>query len=116
MSYDAYMRIDTGGEYLATVCEIGNMTSNVSPMWRRAISAATGQEMGLADLEGKTGAEIAPILNKALGHICDPANATEYRAMNPSNGWGDVNSAVQYLRAILDACNQHPKAMLYISR
>jgi hypothetical protein len=32
VSYDIYLEIDTGGEYSATVAEVGNITRNLTPM------------------------------------------------------------------------------------
>ena len=115
MSYDCYMQIDTGGEYPATVAEMGNYTSNCSPMWRKAISEATKRNCGLGDLEGKTGAELIPILEAAVSHMRHPANRADYTALNPTNGWGEYASAAKYLEGILTACREHPKAFLHVS-
>jgi hypothetical protein len=121
MSYDTYMVIDTGGEYPATVKEIGNMTSNVSPMWSLALQAAgckpeqEGHRFLLSKLEGWSGADAIPVLEKAVAHIYDAANYETYAALNPENGWGDVDSARRYLRNILEACREHPKAKLHFS-
>jgi hypothetical protein len=109
MSYDIDLEIDTGGAAPATVCEVGNMTSNLSPMWRRAL----GQS--LSHLDGVNCGEAVKILEPAVAHISDPANAAEYEAMNPSNGWGNHDGATQYLRDLLKACLEHPKATIRIS-
>ncbi len=110
MSYDTYMMMDTGGETLATVCEIGNMTSNVSPMWTKALG------FPLSDMEGWTGKECAPHLERALKVIGNPETRSDFEAMNPSNGWGNVGSAEEYLKDIFGVCKMHPKAKLFISR
>lgn len=110
MSYDCYMQIDTGGEWPACVREIGNMTSNVSGMWTKALG------FPLADMEGWTGERATNPLVQAIAAIGDPKTRQEYEALAPSNGWGSVESAEKYLRAILKGCREHPKAHLYISR
>lgn len=109
MSYDISLEIDTGGPEPATICDIGNYTSNVSAMWRRAIG------MSLSQLHGMTCKDAETILGPAVAHISDPANAAEYMAMNPKNGWGDHHGAKCYLNDLLDGCRRHPKATISIS-
>ena len=109
MSYDTSMTIDTGGSELATVHEIGNCTSNVSGMWMLAIGEP------LRDLDGRTGAELIPLLERAVSHIQHPDNAAVYRGMEPPNGWGSHEGAALYLECILGACRAHPLARLEIS-
>lgn len=110
MSYNTYMQIDAGGEWPATVCDIGNMTSNVSGMWAKALG------FPLADMEGWDGARCIPALESAVSHIRSPEHRTAYREMEPSNGWGSVEGAAEYLERILAACREYPKAHLHISR
>lgn len=109
MSYGCYLEIDTGGEHKATVCEIGNMTSNVGKMFALALGKR------LPEFTGTTGADLAPILAVALTCMRDPENEATYRAMEPANGWGSLAGAQQYLEKILSACVLHPKASLYVS-
>lgn len=109
MGYDAYMKIDTGGEYPATVAEIGNHTSNTTGMWREALGCP------LRDLSGKLGSELIPQLERAVADMRDPARREVYQAMNPPNGWGSHTTATNYLDEILAACREHPKASLYLS-
>jgi hypothetical protein len=109
MSYDIDLKIDTGGAEKATVCDVGNMTSNLSPMWKKAI----GQP--LSSLSGMGCAEAIEILEPAVADISDPTKAAEYEAMNPENGWGDHPAAVRYLTDLLNACKEHPRATIYVS-
>ena len=104
MSYDCYMTMDTGGDEPATVCEIGNMTSNVSGMWAKALGYP------ITDLHGKEGSYCAVELENAVHHMGDHRNQSMYEAMNPSNGWGNAMAAERYLWKILLACVRHPKA------
>lgn len=111
MSYDIYLTIDTGGPEPATVHEVGNMTSNVSGMWRLALDG-----ISLAELHGQECGECIPLLVRAVEHMRDPANTATYEAMNPANGWGNHESATRYLNNLLNACRAHPKATIDISR
>jgi uncharacterized protein (DUF2235 family) len=109
MSYDISLEIDTGapdGEW-AEVVEIGNCTSNVSPMWRKALGVS------LSDFHQVNAAEAAPKLADAVKAMeSDPAG---YRAMNPPNGWGDYEGALAYLRKLAEACARHPKCRIWVS-
>jgi hypothetical protein len=109
MSYWTYMQIDTGGEHAAIVDEIGNMTSNVSAIWTDAMG------VHLRELDGKLGSELIPIIEPAVAKLKDPSNHDRYRAMEPSNGWGSLQGATEYLERILEGCRNHPKAHLHVS-
>lgn len=107
MSYDIYLEIDTGGPEPATVYEIGNYTSNVARMWAKALGYR------LADLHGKGAAESLPELERGVAAMeSDPDG---YRDMNPANGWGDYDGALDYLRQLRDGCARHPRTTIYIS-
>lgn len=110
MSYDIDLVIDTGAEEPATVCEVGNMTSNVSPMWGKALGH------NLSDLDGRVAGGCVAALARAVSHMQDPANKAAYEAMNPLNGWGDRVGATRYLEDLLRACQKHPKATISICR
>lgn len=110
MSYDGWLVIDTGGPEPATVAELGNYTSNVSPMWAKALAAA-GEDIRLSDTEGRLAADVLPLLIAAVSHMRE--NPDEYRAMNPPNGWGDYEGALRYLVGVAKACELHPKTTLH---
>lgn len=107
MSYDASMMIDTGRGDVC-VADIGNCTSNVSPMWTKALGHP------LRDLHGQSGEVCAAALVNAVQHIRCPENRASYEAMNPANGWGSHEGAAQFLEKILRACERHPKARLHL--
>lgn len=109
MSYDIDLEIDTGGPELATVYEVGNYTSNVSPMWALALG------FPLRDLHGRQCGDCIADLKRAVDDILDPVNRATYEAMNPSNGWGDHEGAADYLVRLLSACRCHPKASIRVS-
>lgn len=110
MSYDGWLVVDTGGSEKPTVAEFGNYTSNVAPMWGRALEMA-GEDIRLSDTEGRTAGEVLPLLLRAISHMTD--NPDEYLPMNPSNGWGDYEGALDYLRTVAKECERHPKAQLH---
>lgn len=112
MSYDIYLTMNTGGLERATVCDVGNHTSNTSPMWRHAF-AETGGDWDA--LPGSLAIDQRKAIAAALDHMRDPANRATYEAMNPSNGWGSHASATRYIERLLDACNAHPLAMIEVS-
>lgn len=104
MSYDVYLEIDTGADEPVEITSF-NYTTNCAPMWREA---------GI-DLRECTGAPCS----EAAGPIADAVKRMEadpdtYKAMNPPNGWGDYDGALNFLRNIAAACTQHPKAHLRV--
>lgn len=112
MSYDCYMvtpRCEACGSH-GTSEEIGNMTSNVSGMWTKALGGVR-----LRDLDGKTGADLIPLLEAAASHIRHPDNRAAYVAMEPGNGWGSHDGAADCLEKILRACRQNPRATFQVS-
>ena len=107
MSYDIH--VDTGGQepFTAIPADIGNYTSNVAPMWTEALGHR------LADLNEKNAGDSLPALQRAVAAMeSDPA---KYEAMNPPNGWGNYEGALNYLRQLRDACAAYPKATIHIS-
>lgn len=110
MSYDIslYLDVDTGGPEPLTVCvaTIGNYTVNVARMW----SDALGHSLG--DLKDKNAGDSLSALTAAVGKL--RADPERYRALEPSNGWGDYDGAVAYLAKLRDACAAHPKASIHI--
>lgn len=110
MSYDIHLEInvDTGGEpFTGVPTDVGNYTANVSGMWGTALGYR------LADLDGRTARDAADDLVRAVAAMEDqPAT---YQAMNPANGWGDYDGALDYLRRLRDACHAYPNAAIRIS-
>jgi len=108
-SIHLYMNIDTGGPEPTSVelTDIGGYTSNVAPMWTTALGHR------LADLKDTNAGDSLPVLQRAVAAM--EANPGKYEAMNPPNGWGDYEGALDYLRRLRDACAAHPKATIWIS-
>jgi hypothetical protein len=111
VSYDIslHLDIDTGGPEPVDYCvdDIGNYTSNVAGMWTEALGYR------LADLKDKTAEDCAEDLKRAV--VAMEADPVKYGLMEPANGWGDYEGALDYLRRLRNACLAHPKAQIRIS-
>lgn len=111
MSYDIHLEIqvdDGRGEPFITVpADIGNYTSNVSGMWDGALGYR------LADLDDRGAGDVIDDLAHAVARM-ESCPAT-FQAMNPPNGWGDDEGALDYLRRLRDACRAYPNAVIRIS-
>lgn len=111
MSYDIslHVQIDTGGPEPIDYCvdDIGNYTSNVAAMWNDALGHR------LADLHGRKASDCSDALKQAVTDMRQRPG--HYRAMNPSNGWGDYDGALEYLSELHLACLAHPNAEIRIS-
>jgi hypothetical protein len=44
------------------------------------------------------------------------ADPDKFRKYNPSNGWGDYDGLVKFVRGYLDACKRYPQARVRVSR
>lgn len=108
MSYDISLNIDTGGRYPATIVDCGNYTYNVAPMFARALGGK-----GLNDIDGEEAWKVIPKLEHAIEHM--GTHAADYRELNPPNGWGNYDGALEYLRGVLKACKENPKCTIRIS-
>jgi hypothetical protein len=106
-----YVDVDTGRDEPTRVeiTEWANYTHNVTPMW-----SAAGCYEALYKSAGKPAGEILPALNAAVDDMA--ANPAKYEALNPKNGWGEYRSALAFLRQFRDACAEHPKALVGVSR
>lgn len=136
MSYDVYLTTPAcaacrreGSDYFR-----GNMTSNVSGIWFRALMVALGKivpaDWGSFDgsppsqwtdalgafgpLTAMTGADAIPVLDAAAKHILD--NPSLYAPFEPENRWGSAVSAAQFLQTIATAWKMDPTARLWVSR
>jgi len=89
-----------------TVGDVGNYTYNVSSMYYEALG------MMLSDLNGKYAYDIIPIIAKGLADMAN--NPDKYKAMNPANGWGNYDGALNYLGKLLNECLNHPEAQIEV--
>lgn len=110
MSWDFHMAVPIGrdGELVHVGHYEANYTYNVSRMFYRAL----GNE-GIRGLHGKSGADAEPQLNAAVAAM--RADPDIYRAMNPPNGWGNYEGALELLETLASWCREVPGAQLIIS-
>lgn len=111
MSYDVSMRIPVNRgnpEQQYWEYEIGNITYNLSPMFKRAIDGG-----GINSLHGKRGEEVYTIVEDGIKDM--KMYAHYYKELNPKNGWGSYEGALAYLEKILEGCIKYPLAVFYVS-
>lgn len=106
MSWSVYLNINTGIEEREVV-DIGNHTYNVYPMYKKAIGG------GLTEiLNSKICSEVIPILRKGVLEMTE--NPAMYKAMNPKNGWGSYETALEFLEKIYKECVNNPKCKIEV--
>lgn len=99
MSLDVSLSCPTCGHGRASF----NLTYNLGPMWR----AASGLDNEwMLPVEGKTGAEVLPMLNAALAAL--RGDPDRFERMNPPNGWGSYDGLVEVLERMRAASKEHP--------
>ena len=108
MSYDVRLEIDTGGEHRAWVTECRSPTYNLGGMFREALGVSMQKHGDEPALDGMLAADALVIVSAALTRMA--AEPGVFRALNPPNGWGNYDSAVEFLRWLQDECRNHPKA------
>jgi len=84
-----------------------NYTWNISPMW---VEAQVFNELKAG---GKRGSEIGAALVTGLARM--RADPERYRALNPANGWGSYEGALQTLGEIVQAVQAWPECVTRIS-
>lgn len=109
MSYDVALYIDTGGPELHQLCDNINYTSNVWMMFREALE----DHRGLEALDGVVAGTAIDDLDVAITDF--ELHQAKFAAMNPPNGWGNSDGALEFLRKIRAACAAHPKATVRVS-
>ena len=95
---DLYARTECG--QLVHVDE-ANYTYNVAPMFFNALGGD-----GIRQFAGMKAVDAIPILNRGIRKMKE--NPGRYRAMNPPNGWGDYEGALELLEWMLRKCEQYP--------
>ena len=112
MSLDVslYIEVDTGSKEPHWLeLHDANYTHNVTPMWAEA--GVYEMLYGYDEWERPRVAlasEMIPVLEEGRRRM--EAEPLKYIAMNPPNGWGDYGTALEFLRGLLRACKEHPKA------
>lgn len=99
MSWGLDIELDRGGP--AYVELFDGHTYNLSPMWRLA-GVFNGAS---SELEGLRATELAD--RAARGLLRAVTRPAEFRALNPSNGWGDFDGFVEILTHTAIVCAEH---------
>lgn len=102
-----------------------NLTHNVNEIVDRCLfvggatsaRGAANQRSCYADrswgrLAGWTGAEAAVILNAALRVAYASDREAEFRALEPGNEWGSLESVRRVMTEFHHACEEHPKTIV----
>ena len=75
-------------------------TYNLAPMFHAAL------DISLSDLDGERCTDCEPIFDDAVRRM--QAEPAKYRSMEPSNGWGTYDDALQFMQDMLGACRAYP--------
>jgi hypothetical protein len=98
------MSVDTGGEKPKTLTLLCNwMTHNVSDMWRLA-----GCYDEIYNADSLLAGNIADKLEDAVEEMIEHPDA--FKLLNPPNGWGDYNTALDFLKDFAKVCKENPRA------
>lgn len=106
MSHDISLEVDLGSGPI----EIGhslNITYNLSPIFDFA-------GFSVKSMEGKLASEILPIVVRAIKKLNDPTNKYDLDRLKPSNGWGTVAGAIEFLESLQDRLASAPKATVRV--
>jgi hypothetical protein len=79
-----------------------NITYNLSPMWY----ALYPDDSCMLKIEELNGIKSLKKINKYIGKF--KVNKEMLTNLNPPNGWGSYDHFVKTLRAMRDACEEHP--------
>jgi hypothetical protein len=112
MSLDVYLyaTVDTGGEKPHEVeLYTRNITHNVGKMWTKA-----GVWEALYESHGKIAQDILPALERGVAHMA--AHREEYTPLNPPNGWGNYEGALDFLSEYTAECRSNPLAKIGVCR
>lgn len=132
MSWSVYLTEESGtcsqcGQETSggVVESIGDMTYNVAPMYYRALEFAWKQingkdyvpqggdsGFGLRQLSGVQCANALGYLFVACAHMKN--NPDEYKKMNPPNGWGSYETALEFLEKLRNEALNHLGALIEV--
>ena len=130
MSYDVYFKgakCEKCGHDPERDMNLPGPTYNLTPIFDRALTNEdlpdpnlsefavvilknkTQRPRGLRLLSGRTGADTLKQLENALVQLEDPAREAEFRALEPPNKWGTLESAIECVRKYRDAAREYPE-------
>lgn len=110
MSYDVGVYLPAGrdpDDYDGWLkCDTLNYTSNMSYMWNEAGAP-------FREWDGKRVSEVLPLLREAIAKIED--DPSPWIPREPTNGWGSVKNALQFMRDVQVMFARYPNALVYVS-
>lgn len=65
-------------------------------------------------LYGWSAIDAVPVLATAIYAANDPEREAEFRAMEPDNGWGSLESVRRVLGQLMSACQEHPECVIKV--
>lgn len=100
----------------------GNITYNVDAMFALALGEPDeGVRNGGDVVFHRKDPALKRFIDRPASEAIDPLRAAvsrmetdpeAYRVLNPSNGWGDYDGALDYLRRFLSACEEQPDRLV----
>ena len=109
MSFGLDIVIDAHTEDEEWVEVVDGHTYNLAPMWKKALPRllASGST---SDLNGKPCEDVLPHLLEGLQDAV--LNEPDYRALEPSNGWGDYEGFLLIYRRFTRLCHENPRGVI----
>ena len=84
-----------------------DITYNLMPMF-----LAAGWDHALYD--GWTGARMLPVAQASLDTL--KQDPQRFKRLNPLNGWGDYEGAVEFFTRLVEACKKNPDYIMRFDR
>ena len=110
MSLDFYLEYKIDGNNIEVFWK--NITHNLNKM---ASEAGIYEILWRPDENGFIYAkDIINILDEAYSELV--LNKKHYKKFDAENGWGTYDGFKEFVRCVLEACNQYPNATIKISR
>lgn len=101
-----------GKEYITNEVFSRNITHNLAPM---AKDAGLYKALWCAEDCGvRHAGQLIPMLKYGLERL--KKFPDRFKALNPSNGWGNYEGLVAFVEAYLAACEEYPRAEVSVSR
>jgi hypothetical protein len=125
MSLDVYLK----GKVITQQCQCSVCGNLHNHSFREELFEATithnlnemAEEAGIyqylwrpEELNVTRAAQLIDPLLKGLGNL--KSNPDHYKEFNPKNGWGTYEILVEFVSNYLDACMEHPEALVEVSR
>jgi hypothetical protein len=104
MSADYYVLVDSGGPTPVIAEDCLNITYNLTPM---LVEAGFPGHRAMTDAPCT---EAGGVFARTARRLRD--DPERFKALNPPNGWGTYEGAIEFCDRLADACSRHPKGRL----